>query len=105
MLIGTLGACHAWVSTELGPSREIGDHRARIHRTNGTIVTLTDARVVGDSIAGQPPAIATTVAIPLADVERIELWRFSPGRTVTLGVALVVLYNVLTYRIGDSLVK
>jgi hypothetical protein len=104
-LFVNLGACHAWVPIQLGPSADIGDGAMRIRRTNGTVITVVEARLVGDSVVAHLPASSASIAIARSDVQALEARRFSAGRTATLGVALIVLYNVLTYKIGDPWVN
>lgn len=86
------GACHVWKPTELGPTREFLNGRARIERTDGTIMVMRGPRLVGDSVVGTHERTPAHVALARADVRRIEVEQIDRGRTAAAGAGLVLLY-------------
>ena len=94
--------CHVWVPTQLGPSQQFVNGRARLHRADGTTVVVEGPRVEGDSIVGRPPNSSAHIGVAQADVRSVEVRRLSRGRTAAVGGVLFVLYQVLSYVIADA---
>lgn len=97
-----MSGCHVWVPTELGPSRQFVNGRARLHRGDGTTVTMEGPRLEGDSIIGRPPNSSARIAVSQGDVRGVEVRRLSRGRTAAVGVLLFVLYQGVSYLIADA---
>jgi hypothetical protein len=97
-----LSGCHVWVPTELGPSKQFVNGRARLHRADGTTLVMEGPRVEGDSIIGRPPNSSARLGLAQSDVRSVEVRRLSRGRTAAVGVVLFVLYQGLSYLIADA---
>lgn len=96
-----LAGCVTWHPVGVGPATEATfahARRVRVLRSDGASFTLTGVTVSGDSIVGDlvPDGGVTPrrVALPLAQVRRVETRGVDPARTtgaVLGGTALVVL--------------
>jgi len=101
--VSQLAACSSWQAQHNAP-REFRTRDAaqpvRIVRLNGTYVTLTGARVSGDSLYGTPVlAIEPNVvlAIPLSDIKEIVVRQGDGEKTIYLVIGIVALTAVTLY--------
>lgn len=87
-----VNACSSWHPIDLAPNREFGtSEQVRIQRGDDR-VTVTQARMVGDTLVGQVSQSAPLVAVPLADIQRAETLKIDAGRTaVAVGVVVGLL--------------
>ena len=88
------------VSPGSQPARALGT--VRVTRTDGAVLVLHDAVVLGDSIAGIPEGSSARLAMALTGVSRIDSKEFNTGRSVGLAfvVALVALTVLVVILIG-----
>ena len=80
--------CTSWKTQSAAPADAIapGDH-VRVTRADGSILELTKATVVGDSLSGHSPAAkdsSSRTTVPLADVQSVAVNRVSGGKTLLL---------------------
>ena len=76
--------CTSWKTQSAAPADAIapGDH-VRVTRADGSILELTKATVVGDSLSGHSPAAkdsSSRTTVPLADVQSVAVNRVSGGK-------------------------
>ena len=92
-----VNACSSWRPIDLAPNREFGTlQQVRIQRGDDR-VTVTQARMVGDTLVGQVSQSKPPVAVPLAEIQRAETLKLDKGRTaVAVGVVVGLLAIVAT---------
>jgi len=56
LLVLTVGACHTWVPTQLGPSQQFLNGRTRVYDQDGHATIVMGPRVEGDSVIGRAEA-------------------------------------------------
>ena len=81
-LLACLSACHAWQPRTLGPTPDLGATRVKVERTDGSTVSLLEARIVGDSIVGVWAGSSSRVAVAIADARRIQAYQLNGDRTI-----------------------
>jgi hypothetical protein len=95
--LALMAACRTWRAEPLpamgSPARAIGGH-VRATRADGIRVELTRARVVGDSLRGEPRGRAaggqrSETAVPLDGLRQLEVRRVSAARTTWLGIGVL----------------
>lgn len=88
----TLGGCTTWARQSGPPARAVASHagaRIRVTRTDHSVITVRDARVLGDTIVGRTDDDARLrVAIPVADVASVDARAVSGARTAGLGAGV-----------------
>lgn len=98
LLAGATATCRTWQPTTLGPDRLIAEERperVRVTAPGGAQVTIRNPIVVNDSIvaavAPNPggPFPTARPGVPFAEVEALEVARFSRARTIALGMGIV----------------
>ena len=104
-LVSPLAACSSWQVQRVAP-REFRTRDAaqpvRIVRLNGTYVTLTGARVSGDSLYGTPVLAVepnVVLAIPLSDIQEIVVRQGDGEKTIYLVIGIVALTAVTLYGV------
>jgi hypothetical protein len=102
LLVFSVGACHTWVPTQLGPSQQFVNGRTRVHHQDGRATIMMGPRVEGDSVIGRVDGSSARVALARQDVERIEVQRVSRGRTAIVGIGLLALYYVAAFSFSNS---
>lgn len=111
VLLALSAACRTWrevpVPATGSPDHAIGAH-VRATRADGGRVELTRARVLGDTLRGEPRggdagARRSETAIPLDGVRGLEIRRESVARTAWLGVGvLVAAFFVMSAAEGNA---
>jgi hypothetical protein len=86
----------------LDSTHEFLNGQARLTRTSGVTTVVRGPRLVGDSIIGTATQTVTPVAVPRADVQRIEVRRLSRARTAGAGAVLMAAYLVAVWGFSDS---
>jgi hypothetical protein len=102
LLVLTVGACHTWVPTQLGPSQQFLNGRTRVYDQDGHATIVMGPRVEGDSVIGRAEGSSARVALARQDVERIEVQRVNRGRTAIVGIGLLALYYIAAFSFSDS---
>ena len=102
LLVLTVGACHTWVPTQLGPSQQFLNGRTRVYDQDGHAPIVMGPRVEGDSVIGRAEGSSARVALARQDVERIEVQRVNRGRTAIVGIGLLALYYIAAFSFSDS---
>jgi hypothetical protein len=91
-------ACQVWRTERVAPKSLLATHRPatlRVTRTDGTEIVLKDPVLQGDTLSGRPRQTGgEDVRIPLTGVRRLATRRFSPGRTIGLGMGVAALAYV-----------
>jgi hypothetical protein len=102
LLVATLPGCQGWKVQTVAPAEYIQKERpdrVQLIRTDETKAELYSPQLVGDSIRGLPTEKAIRpITIPLEEVNRVAIRKFSLGRTALLALAIVggaVLYDQL----------
>jgi len=87
-----VNACSSWHPIDLAPTREFGTfQQVRIQRGDDR-VTVTQARMVGDTLVGKVSQSVEPLAVPIAEIQRAETLKIDKGRTaVAMGVVLGLL--------------
>lgn len=88
-----LAGCTAWHVQPATPQSVISaaPNKVRLTLTTGDTVTIANPRIDADSVRSRTTEAGRSTAVPLAQVQRIEVRGFSIGRTVGLTVGVVVL--------------
>jgi hypothetical protein len=112
VLLCSPGACTTWHTQPVpGPEARPLPTRAaiRITRTDGHVLVLTHAHVIGDSLFGEASDPPETVAMAMGEITRMERQKVHAGRTValTVGVGAVtflaaILVSVYAYLGGEA---
>lgn len=88
----TLGGCTTWSRQSEPPAQAVASHpgaRIRVTRTDHSVVTVRDARVVGDTLVGATDDDARLrVAVPVADIASVDARAVSGVRTAGLGAGI-----------------
>ena len=99
-LLAVSGACSTW-HEQRGPAPQVvaarGGGRLRIVRQDQSVVELTEARVVGDSIVGLDGSTLRHAAVATADVQWIGTRRVDVAQTGALIVGVVAALAVVAY--------
>lgn len=104
-LVLYLTGCHSWASQAVSPVRLVAEEEPEVIRlttTAGNRIVVKGPKVVGDSLTGMSED--TAIAVPLTDIERIELLKFDTLETVLVVVGpIAVLFAFLAVgcAIGD----
>ncbi len=91
-------ACTTWRSTQRSGSAVDAPQRAnivRVVRRDSTKIVLTQPVFDGQAVAGRLENTDRSLRIPLDSVARVEIRRFSPGRTGGLLYLVVGVLGVL----------
>lgn len=106
LLAATSMACTTWTAHPTpGPEAVEYPKQIRVHRTDGSVISITNPQVAGDSIVGMSLSrdAATRVAVAKGEIRKIESEEFSPGRTTLLVGAIgtvllaIVVINALEH--------
>jgi hypothetical protein len=105
VLVFALTGCVSWRPFDAASALATGrflPYRLRATRQDSTRVALTAPFVRADTLYGR--LHADTVAVPIAEITRLERERLNLGRTLGLVIGLPVVAVGLTYLIvcGDS---
>jgi hypothetical protein len=105
ILLCSLGACTTWQTPPAsGPEALSLPKRAsiRVTRTDGRMLVLKHARVVGDSLFGEAGDPPQGVAMAMGEIRRVELQKVDAARTVglTIGVSAVTLFAAFLYAMN-----
>lgn len=103
------GACHGWYA-QTGPAPDVvaaqdGRRTLRVTRRDQSVMVLTNAQVVGDSIVGttgSPPQRAT---VAVADVQRIDRRGVNAFKTggLVFGTLLIVTTVAVAAAVASAL--
>jgi len=93
LVIATLSGCQGWQVQNAAPAeyirREQPD-RVQLIRTDETKAELFSPQLLGDSIRGLPTEKAIRpITIPLEEVSKVAVRKFSIGKTALLVLAVV----------------
>lgn len=81
-----IGSGPADLVAELEP----GDHLI-IYERSGRIVDMTLTEIDGDLLHGRPTGlVAAPLTVDIGDIERIEVEKVDPGKTVLAGIGTVI---------------
>lgn len=102
LVIATLSGCQGWQVQNVAPAeyiqREQPD-RVQLIRTDETKAELFSPQLLGDSVRGLPTEKAIRpITIPLEEVSKIAIRKFSLGKTALMVLAVVggaILYDQL----------
>jgi hypothetical protein len=93
LLLVTLTGCQGWQVQTVPPAEYIQaerPERIQLIRTDETTAELYSPQLVGDSVRGLPTSKAIRpVTIPLEEVSRVAIRKFSLGKTALLALAVV----------------
>lgn len=86
-------SCYSWATATAPAAGQVTERprTVRVVRSPpGSVLTLTDALVVGDSLTGFSGTAANPVrvAVPLSEVSQIQTMKFSAARTTVLALVL-----------------
>jgi hypothetical protein len=95
-------ACHVWGPAELGTQHQFLNGRTRVYRADGSSVIMVGPRIEGDSVIGTWAGTSARMALPRADVQRVEVYRVDRGRTALAGIAIVGVYFAAARLFSDS---
>lgn len=88
----TFAGCTTWARQSEPPAEAVASHpgaRIRVTRTDHSVITVRDARVVGDTLVGVTDDDARLpVALPVADVAAVDTRAVSGARTAGLGASV-----------------
>jgi len=90
LLLALLAGCQSWHPTTVSARALVPEERpssVRLTLTDGVIVTVKDPTLRNDSIVS---AAADGESVALADVQSLEVERFSPIKSIGLAVLIVV---------------
>ncbi len=97
----SLSACMSWRSEPVSPAHLISTKKppvVRVTRLGSSKVILEDPEVARDTLYGRPRSssgdkVAGPAAIALADIEKVEIYKSDPGKTLLLvgGIGMVTL--------------
>lgn len=96
LLLALLVGCQTWQPTTMTPRALLSAETPmslRVTRTDGEVVTIKDPAMRNDSIISAEDGLAEVLGVPEGDVGSLEVWRFSPRRTlafVAAGVAIAL---------------
>lgn len=96
LVVGQLAACTSWRVQNAPPQQftvQDATKLIRIVRRNGAVLTLQGTRVGGDSLYGTSKRYGVAdslVAIPLSDIQTIEVRQMSTAKTVGLVAGIIV---------------
>ena len=97
-LIAWLSACHKWSYSPLSPSQTVSEEPDRVRvTTSSDRWVLESPRVEGDSLFGLMAKSGETRAIPLGEIQRLEIRESDVLATVgtVLGVTVVTGFGFL----------
>jgi hypothetical protein len=121
LVFAYLSACTKWQVQQVSPKQLLTQHqpeKLRVSLVDNTEVVLERPEIRGDSLygvrdesalrldyaSGRPPSHGASVALPLADVEKVAVRKINPvttGLLVGIGVAAGVFLIELA-RLGDQ---
>jgi hypothetical protein len=89
------GACMSWKTQPVSPDHIVAQDQVRLTLGNGSKVVVVRPAIIGDSVIGTLPGasssrIAQRVAIPLSDIQSVEVQRVNGGKTALLVAGLGV---------------
>lgn len=82
--LALIGGCRTWGGTRGSPASAIGTASAkpvRVTTTDGRVMVLNGAQVVGDSVIGVESRHSTRVALDTSQVKRVETRQLDKGAT------------------------
>ena len=92
-------ACHSWAPmARPAADSSVAYERVRVERTNGDLITLYNARFVGDSIRGFQGV--REYALPLAGIKVVETNQLDKGQTTAAAVVGVAVAGVFALMIS-----
>ena len=100
LLPAYLSSCTAWHVQSASPAQVVQEEqpsRIRVTTTSDSVVILQEPRVSGDTLVGfgkrnfsGTPDTASALKIPLADISHVALHKTNAGKSVLLGLGIVV---------------
>ena len=100
--------CHSWRPLPVEPREALSHYRrsTRLELTDGRTVTLTDIKVVGDTVFGSSETGQRITRAPLADVRRVLALQPDSRRTryavaagaAAAGVGIMAVIMVETFK-------
>jgi hypothetical protein len=102
------GACMSWKTQSVAPEEVVAKRpdQVRLSLASGSHLVVVGPTIVGDSLIGAPAGtnpqrIAQRIAIPLSDIQSVEVQRLNAGRTALviagLGVTAAVVIAAATW--------
>ena len=86
-----LNACHVWRPEPVRSTSSFpANTRVRVTRNDGTALILVSTRIAKDSIVGAWAGSSTRIAVPVADVRRLDTYGVSADRTTVVVVGAAV---------------
>ena len=96
IIILALNACHVWRPEPVRSASSFNANtRVRVTRNDGTGLILVSTRIANDSIVGVWAGSSKRVAVPVADVRRLDAYGVSADRTTVAVVGVAVAAIVL----------
>ena len=94
VVLGTMmfAACTSW-HRNASPSDAVARAKSgeiRVNRVDGSMISLVNASIVGDSLVGVSPVTGARVSMPVSAVVSTETEQVSAGRTALLGGGVVL---------------
>ena len=109
------GACVSWKTQAVTPDQVVArsPDQVRLKLRDGSRVTVAGPVIIGDSLIGAPPSadsrrIAQRLAIPLSEIQSVEVQRLNAGRTALViagvGITAAVVIAAATWDgpLGNS---
>lgn len=100
LLPAYLSSCTAWHVQSASPAQVVQEEqpsRIRVTTTSDSVVILQEPRVSGDTLIGFVKRnfsggtdTASALKIPLADISHVALHKTNAGKSVLLGLGIVV---------------
>jgi len=100
LLPAYLSSCTAWHVQSASPAQVVQEEqpsRIRVTTTSDSVVILQEPGVLGDTLVGfvkrdfsGAPDTASALKIPLADISHVALHKTNAGKSVLLGLGIVV---------------
>lgn len=93
------GACHSW-NAQTSPAPDVvaarnGRGTLRVTRRDQSVIVLTNAQVVGDSIVGTAGSPPQRAAVAVSDVERVDTRSVNAWKTGGLVVGTLLVVSVV----------
>ena len=100
LLPAYLSSCTAWHVQSASPAQVVQEEqpsRIQVTTTSDSVVILQEPSVSGDTLVGfvkrnfsGAPDTASALKIPLADISHVALHKTNAGKSVLLGLGIVV---------------
>jgi hypothetical protein len=94
--------CQSWRAAEVEPRALVESEHprdVRVTTLDSTRYVIDRPRIVADTLVGRRDNL--TVAVPLRDVARVDVRRFSPGKTAAV-LLVVGLFAALVARVNSA---